>query len=273
MSMTERVSIVLGGGRGIGKAIAKRFAEAGSIVVLVARTNDEIENTLKEIKKNNGHGISIKADISKINDIKSLVTKVIERYSKIDILVNSAGVIKPIGPIHEADVKEWEENIKINLFGTFYCIKTILPYMISQNHGKIINMSGGGAFNSMPNFSAYGVSKAAIVRLTETVAAEVKKYNIFVNAIAPGPIKTKITYDILESGNLAGIENARAKDVIEKGDAGIEKVTELALFLASNESNGLTGKTISARWDDLNYIKNNIHAIQQSDKYTMKRMI
>jgi len=273
MSLRDKVSIITGSGRGIGKAIAKRFAENGSIVILTARSKNEIDETLNEIKKNGGQGIAIQADVSKHVDVKKLVTKVVENYSKIDILVNNAGIIKPIKPIHEVGVGEWEDNLRINLFGTFYCIHTILPYMISGNYGKIINLSGGGAFKPMPNFSAYGASKAAIIRLTETIASEVKNYNISVNAIAPGAIQTRITSDIVESGDMAGIEYSRAKEVLEKGGTDIGKVTELALFLASDESNGLNGKTISALWDDLNYIRKNILTIQKSDKYTMKRMI
>ena len=274
MRMEGKVSIVTGGGRGIGKAIAKRFAEEGSIVVLAARSKEEIDETLKEITKKGGHGLSVLTDISKLDDIKKLATTVIENYSKIDVLINNAGVIKPIKPIHEVDIKEWEHNLRINLFGTFYCIKTILPYMISKSYGRIVNLSGGGAFKAMPNFSAYGASKAAVVRLTETVAAEVRNYNITVNAIAPGPIKTKIAYDTMESGDLGGIESVRAREVIENNDdVSIDKVTELAVFLASDESRELSGKTISAKWDDITYIRKNISAIQNSDKYTMKRMI
>ncbi len=273
MSLDGRVSIVTGAGRGIGRSIAKRFAHEGSIVVLTARSIDEVNNTLKEIKENGGKGIVVKTDISKINDVNNLVKLTIEKFSKIDILVNNAGVIKPIAPIHVVKHAEWEDHIKINIFGTFYCIRAVLPYMISANYGKIINMSGGGAFNAMANFSAYGASKAAIVRITEIVAAEVKDHNISANTIAPGAIKTRITYDIFESGTMAGIESERAKEVIEKGGAALDKVTTLALFLASDESNGLSGKTISAQWDDLDYIKENIAEIQKSEKYTMKRMV
>jgi 3-oxoacyl-[acyl-carrier protein] reductase len=271
MLLKDKISIITGSGRGIGKAISKQFSREGSFVVLAARSSDEMDETLKEIEKSCGRGISIKTDISKIDDVTRLVDKVIKEYSKIDILVNNAGVIKPIGPIHMIKSQEWEDHIKTNLFGTFYCIRAVLPFMILQNYGKIINMSGGGAFNAMPNFSAYGASKAAIVRITEIVAAEVKNYNISVNAIAPGAIKTRITTDILESGDMAGIESERAREVIEKGGSSIDKVTQLASFLASPESDGLSGKTISAKWDDLDFIKKNITTIQKSDKYTMKR--
>ena len=273
MNLNGKVSIVTGAGRGIGKAIARRFAEEGSIVVLAARSADEIDESIKEIKKNGGEGISIKTDISKVDEVNDLVKQVIDKFSKIDIMINCAGIIKPIAPIHIVRIDEWEDHIRNNLFGLFYCIRAVLPYMISANYGKIINMSGGAAFNAMTNFSAYGASKAATVRITEIVAAEVRDYNISINTIAPGAIKTRITYDIFESGKMAGIESSRAKEVIEKGGADLEKVTNLALFLASEESNGLSGKTIAAQWDDLDYIKKNISIIQNSDKYTMKRMI
>lgn len=273
MKLQEKVSIVTGSGRGIGKSIALKFAEEGAKVVLISRTKDEIEQTLNEIEKNGGQGFSFQLDVSHFNEVENLIYKVLNDYGKIDILVNNAGIITPIKPIHKVDVKEWENNIQINLFGTFYFMKLVIPNMISNNYGKIINLSGGGAFNSMPNFTAYSVSKAAIIRLTETVAAELGTKNISVNAIAPGPIKTKITYDIFESGIMAGIEQNRAKKLIDDGGFDISKVCDLALFLASNESDGLSGKTISAKWDNLDYIKQNISLIQKSDKFTMKRTI
>ena len=274
MTLQEKVSIITGAGSGIGKAMAKRFAKEGSIVVLAARSYSEIKDTLEEIEKEGGRGICVKTDISKIEDVDKLSEQIITKFSKIDILVNNAGIVKPIGPITKTDITEWEENIKVNLFGTFYCIRKILPFMISQNYGKIINMSGGGAFNPRINFSAYAISKAAVVRLTEQVAEETKHYNISVNAIAPGMIKTNMTYEIYQSGQeLAGDESRIAKKVIDEGGSDLKKVTDLAVFLASQKSDGLSGKTISAQWDDLEYIQNNISEIQKSDKYTMKRMI
>ncbi len=273
MKFQEKIAIVTGSGRGIGKSIALKLAEEGAKVVLTSRTKDEIEQTLHEIEKNGGQGFSFQLDVSHFKEVKNLIEKILKDYGKIDILVNNAGIITPIKPIQEVDKEEWENNIQINLFGTFYFMKLVIPDMIANNYGKIINLSGGGAFNSMPNFTAYGVSKAAIVRLTETVAAELATKNISVNAIAPGPIKTKITYDIFESGTMAGIEQNRAKKIIDDGGFDMSKVCDLALFLASDESNGLSGKTISAKWDDLDYIKQNIQSIQKSDKYTMKRTL
>lgn len=270
--MVERVAIITGAGRGIGKHLAKKLAKEGIIVIMTARTQDEIEKVSREIDNEGGKSLALTSDISKVDDVKRLVETVIKKFSKIDILVNNAGIIGPIGPIENIDINEWETNIKNNLFGTFHCIRTILPHMIAKQYGRIINLSGGGAFNPSPNFSAYSSSKAAIIRLTETIAMEVDKYNITINAISPGAIKTNMTEEIAQSGNLAGSELEKAKKVIEDGGSSLEDVAKLVLFLISDEANELSGKSISARWDDLNYIKKNISKIQKSDKYTMRRI-
>ena len=128
------------------------------------------------------------------------------------------------------------------------------------------------ALKPFPNFSSYSSSKAAIIRFTETVAKELENYNIDINAIAPGAMKTKMTFDVLKADDLAGEELHNAEKVIESGGSNMKKVTDLALFLASDQSNGLSGKTISAQWDDLEFIKNNISSIQNSNKFTMRRI-
>ena len=272
MKLSGKISIVTGSSRGIGKEIAKQFAKEGSFVVVLSRSKKNIEETVKEIKEAGGNAMSIQTDISNNFQVKSLVKEVIKKRAKIDILVNSAAHLKPIGPISEIDTDEWVNSVKTNLFGTFYFIKNVVPYMIKQRSGKIINLAGGGAFNPFPNFSAYSSSKAAIVRLTETLSKELKKYNIFINGISPGAIKTKMTEEVIEYGKMSGDEYAKAMQVMSTGGANIDNVLKLAIFLASNDSDGLSGKTISAQWDDLNFIKQNINKIQDSDKFTMKRI-
>lgn len=273
MKIKNKISIITGGSRGIGKAIAKKFAEEGAIVVLAARSKTELENALVEIKEFSKESMAISVDISNKRDVKRLVDNIITRFSKIDILVNNAAILSPIGPIEKIDTIEWENTIKINLFGTFYCMKETIPHMIAQRQGKILNLSGGGAFNPFPNFSAYSTSKSAIVRLTETVAEELKQYDIQVNAISPGAIKTQMTNYVIQNKDLAGNEYLKAKEVMEEGGSSLEKVKDLALFLVSDESNGLTGRTISAQWDDLEFIRKNIDSILKSDKFTMKRIV
>jgi len=269
--VVKKTVIITGGGRGIGKYLAQRFATEYN-VVLASRSLNEINNTLDEIKNIGGDGIAIQTDVSNFEQVKNLISQTIQTFQKIDVLINNAGMITPIGPINTIDANAWTKTLQINLFGTFYCTQLVSSHMISQNYGKIINLSGGGAFNPFPNFSAYSTSKAAIVRFTETVAKELSKHHIDVNAIAPGAMKTKIMYDVVSSGDMAGEELSRAKKIVEEGGSSLEKVGNLALFLASKESDGLNGKTISAKWDDLDYIKSNLEKIQNSDKFTMKRI-
>lgn len=271
--LKNKVSIITGAGSGIGQAIAVKFATVGSYVVLAGRTKTKLEDTLNIIHNKGGTGLVIPTDISDIQSIENLVKNTIHEYSKIDVLVNCAGVTNPIGPVEKISIREWENNIRTNLFGTLYLIKNVIPFMIINRGGKIINLSGGGAFNPRPNFSAYAVSKSAIVRLSETLSLELEKYNIYVNSISPGAIKTEMTYEIFNNDDSGFKEKQDAKRVIDSGGADITKVENLSLFLASEESNGLSGKTLSAQWDDLNYIKNNIKSVQSSDKYTMKRVV
>lgn len=272
MKLKDKVAIITGASRGIGKNIAKKIAKEGAEVVLVSRSKKELERTLEEIKQEGGKGILIPTDISKKQDVSNLLKQVIENYSKVDILVNSTAIITPIGPLNKINIEEWENTIKNNLFGTLYCIKQTMSHMIERNYGKIVNLSGGGAFKPFPNFSAYAVSKAAIIRLTETVAEELRDYNITINAISPGAIKTQMTSIVLENKSEAGEEYYNAKKVFDTGGASLKKVEDLALFLVSDESKGLSGKTISAVWDDLDYIKNNISKVQQSDRFTLRRI-
>jgi len=273
MKLNNKVSLITGAGRGIGKLISKKLASEGSDVILVSRTPHEIESVLSEIKNNNGNGITFSCDISNFSEVQKMTEKILDHFPKIDILVNNAGKIDPIGPLIDQDPILWKSCIENNLFGTFNVIRSILPSMIEKNYGKIVNMSGGGAFSPFPNFSSYAVSKSAIIRLTETLAMELSNFNITVNAISPGMIKTKITENILNAGPNAGIEFDKAKKTMVSGGSNIEKIFDTLLFLTTNESSNLSGKTIASQWDDLNYIKNNVESIQNSDKFTMRRII
>lgn len=270
--LNKKISIVTGAGSGIGKSISLRFAKEGSHVILVGRDKSKLESTLKEINTLNGSASIFPVDVSNLHEVKNFVDDIISKKEKIDILVNSAGTILPIGPIHKVDLQEWEKCIHTNLFGTMYLIHEILPHMIKNKFGRIINLSGGGAFKPLPNFSAYSVSKSAVVRLTETVASEVKNYNIMVNAISPGPFDTQLVRTIISKEKDAGDEFVNAKKILQDGGGDINKVTELAVFLGSDECAPLTGKTIAAQWDDLNKIKYYVNEITESEKFTMQRV-
>jgi len=275
MILKDRVSIITGGSGGIGKAVAMAFAREGSQLVLTSRTEVELEATKRAIEDVSSTRVEIfRADVSQPKEVKDLVDFTLAKFATINVLVNCAGVQAPIGVVTDIDSEKWIQTININLYGTFLCIKGVLPTMIKNKKGKIINFSGGGAVSPRPRFSAYSVSKAAVVRLTETAAGEVKEYNIDINAVAPGAVNTRLLHEVLAAGKVAG-EKELAKSIKQKREGGVppERVAELAVFLASSASDGLSGRLISLLWDNWRDIPQRLDEIMSSDVYTMRRII
>ncbi|MFC2072788.1 SDR family NAD(P)-dependent oxidoreductase [Chloroflexota bacterium] len=274
MKLKDKVAIITGAGRGIGKAIALAFAREGADVVAVARTLHEIERTATEVRALRRIALSKKVNVSNWENVIGMVNSVINEVGKIDILVNNAGVQGSIGPLVHNDITQWINTIHTNLIGTFLCTRAVLPLMVKQKRGKIINLSGGGATTPLPYFSAYAASKAAVVRLTETVAEEVKEFNIQINAIAPGAVNTHMLEEILAAGDLAGqraLTEARRRR--ETGGVAPDRAAALAVFLASDESNGLSGRLISAVWDDWQNIdRERTGGIMSQELYTLRRI-
>jgi len=247
--LKDKNVILTGAGRGIGQVIAQLFAEEGANIALLSRTKEELEETLGLIKSKSPSSFIHIADISDEKQIKEAFTKIKSKFSSIEILINNAGVQGPIGKFHENNFQTWQQNIHINLFGTALLTHLVLPEMIRQMSGKIINMSGGGSTSPRPNFSAYAVSKTAIVRFTETLAEEYRDYNIDINAIAPGAINTQMLEEVIGAGLLAGLELSDAKKRKNKGGNDPHVAASLFSYLASDLSNGISGKLISAPWD------------------------
>lgn len=272
MSFKNKVVIVTGATGGIGKEIVSAFKEKKAKVIAVGRRKRKLEKLLKEIGNDNIYGIL--ADISKPIQIKRLIKEIVMKFGTIDVLINCAGIQKPIGPFVENDFEDWIKNIKVNLLGPIMLCREVLPIMIKNRKGRIINFSGGGATSSRPNFSAYAVAKTGIVRFTEILADEVRKYNIQVNAVAPGMVKTNMLEEILIEKERAGEEVKRVKKCIKENKiTHPELVAELVLFLASGKSDGLSGRLISVVWDDWkNWSRKDIKEILKTDKYTLRRI-
>jgi 3-oxoacyl-[acyl-carrier protein] reductase len=274
VQLKDKIAIITGAGRGIGRAIASAYAREGAHMVAVARTLAEIQEMVQEVQGLGRRALAVQADVSRNLEAEAMVRTTLNEFGHIDILVNSAGVYGPIGPLVTLDPEKWLQTIAINLGGTFLCCRAVLPTMMRQKHGKIINLSGGGATSPRTNFSAYAVSKTAIVRLTDTLAQEVRPYNIQVNAIAPGGVNTPLIDAVLAAGEAAGqvaLEEARR---IKAGHGTpIEEVTALAIFLASDTSDGLTGRLISVVWDDWRNMACQIDRIMASDLYTLRRIV
>src|SRR5712692_9248278 len=222
MKLQGKTAIITGGGRGIGQAIAFMFAREGAQLLLAARTAAELAATARHIEQDGGRADYIQADVAEHGDVVRVVEHSLARFGAIDILVNCAGVYGPIGPLVEVNADAWMKAVQINLCGTFLMCHGLLPHMIERRRGKIINFSGGGATSPLPRFTAYGVSKTAVVRLTETLALEVKEFNIQVNAIAPGAVDTRLQDEVIAAGEKAGEIASRMKKLRETGEGGVK---------------------------------------------------
>jgi len=267
MKLKNKVAVVTGGARGIGKAVSLLFAKEGAKLSIISRTEPQLESVKKEIEFSGGEVFVFRGDISEGDTVKKFAAGTIKKFGSIDILINNAGILGPVGPLFENDTDEWIKAVEINLIGTFLMAREVLPRMIKNKRGKIVNFSGGGAVSPRPNFTAYGSSKAAIVRLTETLAEELKDYNIQVNAIAPGLVKTKIVEQMLEKKEKM---SEKELELIKKGGVSPLLASSLALFLSCGDSDGLTGRLISAVWDDWKNFK--IDEIMSSQRFTVKRI-
>ena len=205
-------------------------------------------------------------------EVTAFYQEICESGLTLHALINVAGVQPPIGAFEQSALEDWDRNISINLSGTVNMIRGVLPFIKSAEGGKIINFSGGGATFSRPNFSAYAVSKTAVVRLTEILAAELRRYNIDVNAVAPGAINTVMLDEIIEAGAQAGDEHEKARKRKNEGGDPVDRIIDLCRFLISSESDGISGKLISAIWDDYKDAKFLERLKTDSDFCTLRRI-
>lgn len=276
MKLSGKNAIITGANQGLGLEIARAFLKEGANLVLCARDASKLEEAVRELKgSEEGRKIvAVKTDVSDEAQVRALVDRALKEFPRIDILVNNAGVYGPKGPIEDVDSDAWAQAIQINLIGPFYLLKHVLPHMKKNSYGKIINLSGGGATAPLPNISAYAASKAALVRLTETIAEEVRATPIDINAIAPGALNTRLLDEVLEAGPEKVGKSFYERAVLQKkeGGAPLIKGAELVAFLASSESDGISGKLISAIWDPWPDLKKHKAELAESDIYTLRRI-
>jgi NAD(P)-dependent dehydrogenase (short-subunit alcohol dehydrogenase family) len=204
-----------------------------------------------------------------------LTAMALASFPQIHILVNNAGVYGPKGPIEDVDWDEWVQAIEINLLGSILTARALLPHFRAHHYGKIIQLSGGGATAPLPFISAYAASKAGIVRFMETLAEEVKPDGIDVNCIAPGALNTRLLDEVLEAGPEKVGRSFYERSVKQKSEGGapLERGAELAVFLASAQSDGITGKLISAVWDPWEHFSDHLEDLKNSDIYTLRRIV
>jgi len=269
-TMKDKSVLITGAGRGIGKRLAMGFAEAGAKVGLLARSQAELDLAKLEIEQAGGIVIRLRADVRNLDEMAHAVERLRASFDSLDILIAAAGMQGPIGPFLSSKPKAWNETVETNLIGVANACRAALPPMIDQRSGKIILIAGGGAAYSRPNFTAYAASKSAVVRFGECLADEVGEHNVQVNTIAPGGAYTTMTDEIL----LAGEEKAGRKEIEEAervritGGVAPEKQTQLAMFLASEKSNHISGKLIHVNDDWKRFEQDSMNP----ELYTLRRV-
>jgi NAD(P)-dependent dehydrogenase (short-subunit alcohol dehydrogenase family) len=276
--LKNRCAIITGASQGLGFAIARMYVKAGASVMVCARGELQLEqaaSALRGLAGSEQSVISLSADVSKSRDVTALVDRALGEFGRLDVLVNNAGIAGPIGPTEGVDWDEWIHAIEINLLGSVLLCRAVLPHFKQAGYGKIVQLSGGGATNPLPLLSAYAASKAAVVRFAETLAEETRQHRIDVNAIAPGVLDTRLLDEFIAAGPASIGRQFHERALQQKRDGGVplSKGAELAVFLGSALSDGITGKLLSAVWDPWERLPDYIADLRGTDVYTLRRIV
>lgn len=244
--LNNKIILITGATHGIGRSIVESFSGSDNQLILVSRNENELLDLNRIAARKND--LLFAADVSEYESINKLFLKIKERYDRLDAVINCAGIFGSIGKMQKVNPKQFMEAISVNLMGTYNMCYFGLPLLKSSKSPRIINFSGGGATGSFPNYSSYACSKIAIVKLTENLSEEYPE--ILVNCIAPGFIKTRLTEKTIEAGENAGDFFYKTLDIIKNGGQNVSNAVELVKFLLSKQSEGISGKLISAQWDN-----------------------
>ena len=269
-------ALITGGSQGLGKAIAGHFLVEGANAVLCARGEKELLATRDELAKQfpSQKVLARICDVSSETQVNELVAFALRELGPLHALVLNAGIYGPMGATETVSLEEWRRAMDINLYGVLLPCRAVIPHFKKAGRGKIVVLSGGGATNPLPNISAYAASKAAVVRLVETLAEELKNFHVDVNAIAPGALATRLVDEVLAAGpeKVGAAFYEKNKQWKDKGATPLELGANLAVYLASAQSDGITGKLISAQWDPwekLHELKGDL----SGDIYTLRRIV
>jgi len=239
MKLKNKVAIITGSARGIGKATALRFAQEGAMVVVNDVDLEEAKEVVSQINSQQEKAVAVKADVSDEKEVEKMVEVVYSKFGRIDILVNNAGIIKR-GSIEDHSYEDWDKVIAVNLRGTYNCAKAVVPIMKNQRYGKIINVSSvAGKVGDIASAPSYGSSKGAINALTKSLARELAEYGICVNAVAPHAIETEMSSEWPEKKRREIIAQIPLKRLGRP-----EEVAAAILFLASDEASFITGEIL-----------------------------
>jgi len=237
-SLSGKVALITGASRGIGRAIALRLAQAGANVVVSSRKLENVQPVADEIVAAGGKALAVQAHVGSPDDVAMLVGRTVETFGRLDVAVNNAATNPHFGPLLTADEGQWDKILDTNAKGAFRVCKAVVPHMEAQGSGKIVNMVSVAGLRPSPGMGVYGISKAAIIMLTQVLAVELGHANVQVNAIAPGVIKTRFSQMLWQTPQIAE-PLLRSMPLGRFGEP--EDVAGLALFLASSASDYVTG--------------------------------
>lgn len=241
MRLKDKVAVITGAGRGLGRASALEMAREGASLVIMSRTASELRETARTIGKNAVH---VTGDVSRPADIEKAVGRAVASFGRVDVLMNNAAVVGPLGPLHEVDRKEWDYAMSVNLTAVLIFSRAVVPHMLRQGSGRIINVTSGLGEMVMPAFGAYSIAKGGVIHLTRIMAEELGDLGIRVNGLDPGVMDTRMQEEVraLDPSALGEEVHARFVEMKEQGRlAPPERAARLAVFLASEESGPLTG--------------------------------
>jgi NAD(P)-dependent dehydrogenase (short-subunit alcohol dehydrogenase family) len=249
--LADRVSIVTGAGRGIGRAVSLALARAGSSVVLAARTEDQLGQVRAEVEQQGGTAITVPTDVTDPTSVEHLAEATLDRFGRVDVLVNNAGSNNggpdgAVGELWNIDPDAWWSDVEVNLRGTFLCSRAVLPSMVSAGRGHIVNVVSMAAAMPWPFDSAYACSKAAVIRLTDSLADEVRQHGVRVFALSPGSVDTELRAGAVDSpAGRRWLTNVNPNpDWVPA-----ERPAEMVVQLVSGPADHLTGRFLSVDWD------------------------
>ncbi len=267
--LTGQVAIVTGGGRGLGRAFAEGLAGAGASVAVVARSAEQLKATVAAITDAGGRALAVPMDIADRPATERLAELVERELGPVDLLVNNAGVLTPLGTIWEVDPDEWWKALETNVRGSFLCTRAIVTRMLARKRGRVINVVSSAGLRPVASHSAYVISKAALIRLTEILALEGRPHGVTAFSVHPGMVRTAMTEYLADSE----LGRERIPWVGEVLDAGREDLpapaVKLVLFLAEGRGDALTGRFLRAT-DDVQGMVARAAEIEKQDLYTMR---
>jgi NAD(P)-dependent dehydrogenase (short-subunit alcohol dehydrogenase family) len=276
--LAGRTALITGASQGLGLEIARAYLESGAAgICICARDPKALKSALLDLSERAAPDqkvLGYQADVSRPQDVERLVQLALIGLGEITILVSNAGVYGPKGDLDHVDWSQWTHAIEVNLYGSVLPARELFAHFSRRGYGKIVQLSGGGATGPLPGLSAYAASKAAVVRFAETLAEELRAHHVDVNAIAPGPLNTRMLDEVLDAGP-ALVGDAfyeRALEQQRSGGIPLRQGAKLAVFLGSPASDGITGKLLSAVWDPWPGLSERL-ADLESDIYTLRRIV